>query len=356
VLALPAALLWAATACALENESPGCRRVRALADSRAALLYAPSLEIHAGKFPETAAVDSSARAGGDYQVRAAVSLSLLDAYKGRHVERAAEHECAQLEAERALEEVMLQAADYGRLPALQRTAQYLDARRIRWREIEAQTRRALAARVVSLLEADEVQERCIELERRAAAVDGEIDRLEAIGAATTGSTELASLLRAAEDAALSFEREASHLRSLEAWELRLSGGTAPFGSSTDYFGVAHVSFNFGALVQRAAERRALDAREEELSSARSELRERLRAFRGVAAGNESHAARAAGVVAERLASLRAIRSSLEGAETSMAFLARSFVELELIAGEAELVFLEAWLEALRRVGGERSAG
>jgi hypothetical protein len=344
------AALVAAAAPALAESSAECERVRALADSQAALLYAPSLEVHGGKFPESVAVEPSARTGDDYQLRAALSLSLLDVYKGRRVEWAAEHECAQREAARALEEVLLQAADYGRLPALQRTARFLEERRARWRKIEQQAQQGLAARVVSLLEADEVQQRCVELERRAAAVAGEIARLEALGAATAPQEQLTALLHAADDAALEYEREASHLRSLEAWEVRVTGGAAPNGGSTDYFGVAHVRFNLGAFAQRAAEQRAIAAREAELQSSRSELRERLRMFRGVAAGNASHAARAAGVVSERLASLRALRATLEGARASMAVLARSLVELEVIAGEAELVFLETWLAELRRLG------
>jgi hypothetical protein len=355
----PSAVAWvllAGAAPALAEPSAECERVHALADSQAALLYAPSLEVQGGKFPESVAVEPAARVGDDYRLRALVWLSLVDVYRGRRVQQAAEHECAQLEAARSLEAVILQASDYGRLPALRNTARFLGERRERWREIERRTEQGLAARVVSLLDVDEVQQRCVELERRSAAVDGEITRLEAIGAATLEDARLVSLLEAADDAALRYEREASHLRSLEAWDVRVSGGAAPSGGTTDYFGVAHLRFNFGAFAQRAAERRALAAREAELQSSRSELRERLRLFRGVAAGHRSHAARAARVVSERLASLRALRSTLEGAQASRGFLARSLVELELIAGEAELVFLESWLAELSRVGEDRRAG
>jgi hypothetical protein len=350
-------VLLAETSPTFAKSSAACQRVRALADSQASLLYAPSLEVHAGKFPESAAVDPSARAGDDYRVRAALSLSLLDVYKARRVEDAAEHDCARLEASRALEDVLLQAADYGRLPALRQTARFLDENRSRWQEIERQAQQRLAVRVVSLLEVDEVQSRCIELERRAAAVAGEIARLEAVGAAVAPGERLLSLLRTADDAALRYEREASHLRSLEAWEVGLVGGAAPDGASTEYFGVAHVRFNFGAFAQRAAEARALAAREEELLSSRAELRERLRAFRGLAAGNARHAARTADLVAARLASLRVTRATLEVTQTSMAFLPRSLIDLELIASEAELIFLESWRAELLRAGEEeRHAG
>jgi hypothetical protein len=357
MLAGPAALTFvAAVSMAGETDSPYCRRVRALADSRAALLYAPRFELQGGRFPETAGVVSSARESNEYQVRAALSLSLIDVYKGRYVERVGESECAQHATGRLLEDLILQAADFGRLPALRKTAHYLEAQRGRWREIERHADAALAARVASLPEAQELRDRCATLERRRTDVGGEIARLEAVRPAEAPEVDLGALILAADEAAMQYEREASHLRSLDAWELRLTGGAVPDDSSSDLFGIAHLSFNFGVLAQRAAEQRVLEAREEELRRSRSELRERLRMFQAVVAGNANHATQASHLLAERLASLRAVRSRLAAAQASKAPFARDVLELELIAAEAELVFLEAWRVELHRVGGTSHAG
>jgi hypothetical protein len=301
------AMLAGAPSATVAESTAECERVRALADSQAALLYAPSLELHGGKLPESVAVEPSVRAGGDVQLRAALSLSLLDVYRARHVERAAEHQCVQLDARRRLESVLIQAADYGRLPALRRTARFLDAHRKRWQEIEQHAQRALAARVVSLLQADEIQKRCLDLERRTVAVAGDITRLEALGATTSEELRLEALLHAADDAALRFERESSGLRSLDAWEVEVVGGAAPTGGSTDYFGVAHLRFSLGAFAQRAAERRVLAARERELRSSRSELREQLQVFRGV--GRATRATPPGPHALSRSASPRSVRSA-----------------------------------------------
>lgn len=349
-------VLVATVSAAAEEESPYCKRVRALADARAALLLGPRLEVQGIKFPANGAVDTSVLAGDDYQVRAALALSAVDMYKGTRVTRVAQAECVQHEAGRVVEEVVLQAADYGRLPALRSAADYLDAQRGTWREVERRADAGVAARVVSILEARQLHDRCAELERRRSDIDGEIARLTALGAAQPAETDLATLIHAADEATMELEREASYLRTLDAWEFRITGGAAPADSSTEFFGVAHLGFNFGAFAQRAAEKRALEARDEELRLSRSELRERLRMFREVTRGNEHQASRAHQIVGERLDALRVVHGTLAHAQASRAPFARDLLGLDLISSEAEHVFLEAWLVELRRLGGEQSAG
>jgi hypothetical protein len=349
-------LLAANASEATDEESPYCKRVRALADSKAALLYAPSLDVQGGKFPENGAVDASALTGDHYRLRAAFSLSLLDVERARHVARAGEAECAQYEATRVVEEIVLQAGDYGRLPALREAAAYLDMRRGTWRAAERRTEASLAARVVPLLEAQEVFERSAGLERRRSEIDGEMARLEALDAVVSAPTDLAALMRAADDAVMEYEREASILRTLDAWQLRLTAGAEPRDASTELFGVALLSFNLGAFAQRAAEERALAAREEELSRSRSELRAKLGVFREVTRANERRASRAARIGRERLAALRSVRAALDRAQAQKAVFARDLIDLDLIVAESEQVLLEAWLVELRRLGGTRRAG
>jgi hypothetical protein len=327
-----------------------------VAESQAALLSAPEIEVHGGRFPENSTLARPARAGDDYQVRAALSLSLLDVYRGRRVLRAGESECAHYEADRRLEQILVLDTDFGRLPALRRAASFLEERRGSWQAVERRTDAALAARVISLPEALEQRDRSARLERRRAELSGEIARLTALGASSASEVDLAKLLSAAHEAAMEYERDTSHLRTLDAWELRVVAGAVPDAPSTDYFGVVEFSFDLGAYAQRAAERRALAARDEELRTSRSELRHRLRVFREVAAANRSEAERAASIVAERLAALRVASASLDGAQASRAAFTRDALELELISAEAERIFFGAWLAELRRLEAPSDAG
>jgi hypothetical protein len=226
----------------------------------------------------------------------------------------------------------------------------LDQRRDTWRAIEKRADEGLSAHVISLLDAQEIRRRCTEIERHREAVAGELARLGALQTPETVGPRLGPMLRSAEQASMRFEERASALRKLDAWEFRITAGAAPEDSSVDFFGVAHVSFSFGAFAQRTAEGRVLSAREEELWRSPSELREQVRAFRDFVRATESETERAASIVARRLDRLRTMRSALEDAAASRALFARDLIELDLILAEAEQIFFEAWLAELRQAG------
>ena len=354
---------WIGLACALllgplalaagaraDVSSAYCKRALALADSRAALLYAPRVEVQGVRFPQNGAVDTGAMVGDGYQVRAALSFSPLDAYKGTRVIRVGEAECAQHEASRVIEEQTLRAAEYGRLPALRRAAAQLERQRATWLEIEQRVLKGLAAQVVSLLEVDQIRDRCVGLERYSAAVSGEIARLEALREPALPDRSMAALLEAAEAAVIEYEREASHLRSLDAWEFKVTGGAAPNGGSADFYGVAQLGFSLGAFSQRAAEKRALAARGEELRESRTELRDQVRIFQDVLSANRAEAKRAKEIMQRRVDVLREARAAIERANASRALAARALLDLELISAEVEQTFFHAWLDELDRAG------
>ena len=131
-----AASPWAAQSYADEGTSAHCRHVEAVAQSEAALLYAPRVEIQGVRFPQNGAVDTSALVGDDFQLRAALAYSPLDAYRGTRVMQVAHAECAQHETERSVDDVLIAAANAGRGPALRRAADFLDGARDQWKAIE----------------------------------------------------------------------------------------------------------------------------------------------------------------------------------------------------------------------------
>jgi hypothetical protein len=334
----------------LAAESAYCARVAAIADSTAALLYAPRFEVQAIRFPRNGAVDTGALVGDDVQARAALSFSPLDFYRATRIERVAAADCALHEAKRPIEDAVLAAASAGRLPALRRTAAYLDEQRPHWIAAEERATAALEARVISLLEIQQIRDRAAEIERHREAIGGEIGRLEALRARDLDGEALSALLRAAESDALILEQRAAAVRKLDAWKLDLTAGAAPGGRTTEFFGVASVSVSFGAWAQREAERRALAARERELSESRSELRDRVRMYLDTLKATQFEAQRSADVVARRVESLRAMRSALEGSSAPKAPFARDLLDVDLFYAQAERLYFDAWLSELRRLG------
>jgi hypothetical protein len=346
--ALIAASLAASDAFAAE--SAYCERVAAIADSAAALLYAPRLEVQAIRFPRNGAVDTGALVGDDVQARAALSFSPLDFYRATRIERVAAADCALHEAKRPIEDAVIAAASAGRLPALRRAATFLDEQRPHWLAAEERAAAALEARVISLFEVQQIRDRAAEIERHREAIGGEIGRLEALRARDLDGEALSARLRAAESDALAVEERAAAVRMLDAWKLDLTAGAAPDGRTTEFFGVASVSVSFGAWAQREAERRVLAARERELSESRSELRDRVRMYLDTLKATRLEAQRSAEVVARRVESLRAMRGMLEGSSAPKAPFARDLLDVDLFYVQAERLYFETWLSELRRLG------
>src|SRR5688500_5444918 len=88
------------------DDSPYCQKVRARAAGDAALLYSPTVQAQAIRFPRSGAIDTGLYIGSGVQVRGVLTWSPLDAYRGVHVEDAAERDCAQHEAQVSVTQVL----------------------------------------------------------------------------------------------------------------------------------------------------------------------------------------------------------------------------------------------------------
>lgn len=328
------------------EDSAYCKKVRARAAGDAALMFAPTLQAQGIRFPATGAIDTGVTSGSGYQIRGALSWSPLDFYKGFRVMKLGEADCQRQESVVTAQELLVIGSDYGKLPAYRRQAAFLDARRSTWEAIVARSDERLEAHVTSLVEANEIRSRATELERRRAQVGGEIARLEARGI-DSRRMMTSQLAAAVEASTMRFEREASHVRSLDAWDFRVTGGVVPSASPVDYYGVAQVGFNFGAFTRNASETRYLDARAEELRKARYEVREQLRVFRDVVRSTREATARELDLVNKRSSDLIAMRGTLARSEAPSAAHALAIVDLHILSIEADRIQLTALIDELK---------
>jgi hypothetical protein len=335
--------------------SPYCEKVRARASADASLLFAPSLQVQGVRYPKNGAIDTSATVGQGYQVRTAVSWSPLDFYKGFRVLEVGQADCEQHEAMITAQQVLTLGVDAARLPALRKTREFLAGQNPRWDAIVQKNDERLAEHVTSLLDANEVRARGGELDKKRAAMEGDVARLEAIGIDAYRGM-LSSLMTSIESKAMTFERKASHVRSLEPWTFSITGGVVPQEKPVDYFGVVQVGFNVGAFSRNSADARYLDARAEELRKARYELIDQLRRFKTQVHITNAQSKRELEIVDRRLGALNEARKLLATSEAPNAPHALAILDLDTILAEADRVFLTALVAELSKMEENGNAG
>lgn len=354
--ALGAAVALTATAASAQaDDSPYCRKVRARADSDAALLIAPSLRLEAIRVPVNfqrgnAAVDPST-VGPEYQLRAGLTVSPLAMYKGFKVLDLGDAACEQQVTVVAVQEIIAQDKDYGRVPALVKEIAYLDEQRSTWQALEKRGEQRFESNVTTLQQLEEIRVRTNALEKQRAQLVGEKERLESSGAKPFRGT-FSDLTRAVEATAMDYEKQVSSIRKLDSWDVSFTGGYLPplFGADrSDFYGMIALSHNLGGAWRNAAETRYVEARHDELKSSRYELASRLSAFRAGLKSTSAQAQRELHIVESRAAALTAGRAALEGSEALKAAHALALLELELIAAESERTYLTELIGQLRNL-------
>jgi hypothetical protein len=311
-------------------------------------MFAPTVQAQGIKFPSNGALGTGVTAGDGYQFRAALSWSPLDFYKGFQVKSVGTADCQQHEVVVSVREVLTQAGDYGRLPALKKQVAYLDEAKTECDRISAKSEERVAAHVSSIHDSAEVRGRITHVMRSRERSQGEIDRLQARGVeAFRGS--LTALVSAAERETMAFEKQASHVRSLDAWDFRVTGGVVPQVQPVDYFGVVQIGFNFGAFSHNAQESRYLSARADELTKARYELRAQVEQFRAHIKSTAAQARRELTIVEKQSAMLAADKAAIESADSANAAQALALITLDSILVESERVYLTNLTAELARL-------
>lgn len=332
------------------SESPYCRKVRAHAEGDAALMFAPTIQAQAIRYPTKGTIDLGTNVGDGFQVRGVATWSPLDFYKGFRVLRVADADCQLHESVVSAQEILQGGDDYGRLPALRKMSAFFDQHEAEWKAATDKAAERLKAHTTSTLDVNEVNVRVFELERKREATRADVSRLEAKNIdfyrpllATLDSTVMAQSAQ--------YEKELSHVRSLEPWDVRVTGGFIPHGSP-DYFAMLQVGFNFGAPWRNGAESRYRAARADELQTARYEVVKQLKVFRQQISISKTQAQRELAIVEKKHAALESMRAALTQSDAASAPNVLAVLELELLMVDADQVMLSTLVGELSRLEGK----
>jgi hypothetical protein len=331
------------------EESAYCRRVQARAAGDAAILQWPRAVVQGIRFPSDGRVDVGPTAADRTQVRAALAFSPLDFYRGIRVRRVGDADCSQHETSGEIERLLEHGTDAARLAALREQAAYLDGHRDEWRAVVARAQERLAARIVTLLEFDDVRRLADVLEHKLVATRGEMSQLAATSPEAPRES-LESLARRYFEQTMSAEQERSALRALDPWQVQVTGGVVPLGR-VDWYGVAEVSFNLGAFSHARHEEEYLDARAAELRETRYELGARLKELGARAAAAVDEARSDLEVAEKQLAFALTTRAALEKSDAPGAANARDALAIEEVSVQSDVVFLRALVRALSPFAG-----
>ncbi len=328
-----------------QESSPYCREARARGTSDAVILMSPQLVAQGIRFPGSGVDLTTVGAPNQYQARVGLAFSPLDFYKGIGVMDTADADCAQHEAQVAIEALLLTADDAGKLPALRKQAAYLDGHRAEWQAVGAKEEERFTARVITLAELQDSRSRVAELERKVAQTHGEAERIDA-RAAPRPSSSLRTLASNFVARANEFENEVSHVRSLQPWQFRVTGGIVPSDQPVDWYGLVELSFNLGAFAHNHQETLYKEARDDELRHARYELDGRLRDFQKQAEATRTQARRELEIVGRQLGTLATTKQALERSEAPNVLHAVAILTLEQMSLESEQVFLRGLVDEL----------
>lgn len=253
-----------------------CKRVTAHAQGDADLLFAPTLALQVIRYPNARepADASGLQIGSGVQPRAALSLGLVDIYKGFGVLDVAKADCARQASAVKLEETLAQRDEIGKGPALEAKLAFLKEHKAAVDEVVQKAEARLAAQTGTLSEVQELRLHALAFDRQIIATERDLAVLRASATNPPTNAALASALHDYEKHSVALEEKNAHVKKLAPWKFNLTGGvtTSP---SVDGFGIAELSYNFGGLFQHGAENRAVEARASEVRTERLEMRTQL---------------------------------------------------------------------------------
>jgi hypothetical protein len=330
-----------------------CQRVRAEAESEAALLYAPRIQLEGARAPGVLSAGDPSAAVDGLQARVVLALSPLDMMRGRAVERLADAECARERLAGRLDHVLALGDRHGELDAARAELAYLDAHAGEIDALVAEVIERFERQRATALEVAELRVRRAGVRRRVAELHHTYAVLEALDTGVALPADLGGLARAHDAAALEVDRRKAAVRGLEAWRFDVRGGVAG-ADRADWFAVVEVGYSFGQPWQRGADRRAVRARADELAGDDRAVTVRLArlqaAMRGSVAALEDELA----ALDDELAALRVERDRLDGLDSDAARPLRARLTVELIELEARRTAVQTLVESRRPLSGGAS--
>jgi hypothetical protein len=289
--------------------------------------------------------------GDNFQARVALAFSPLDVYRASQLTEAAESDCARHELEEQLRDLFTAGVNQEMLQALRAQAAYLATHRAQWREIVTLADARLKAGVIMLFELHELRRYVWALERKLVTANTEIARLEAQAPkpqppSAARDPLIENYLRRARE----LDRTLSHLRSLDAWGFKFSGGVIPTpGRPVDWYGIVEVGYGLGGIGRNQHEDEYLSARHAELTQATYELPARADQLRKLIATEIGNARLELDELGGELAAIANTRAGLENADVPQAEQARSMLIAEELLIESDRVYYNALLDALTRL-------
>ncbi len=337
-----------------DGVTSACERLRAEARAEAVVLYAPRIVVEGARAPSLLDAGDPVGVTDGLQARASLGFSAIDALRGRAVERIADAECARTGAADRAARVLAIGARAGELAAVRAQIAYLDET---LPKIDAMVDDAVARferQRATAVEVDELRVRRavfrVELAtaRRKA---GELEELERIG--SPGTPDLAALardVRAAEHAVA--DRQGS-LRALSAWRLDVRAGVAA-GERADWFAVLELGYSLGQPFQTRANRRALAARDAELSTDDRAVPGQLEQLARLMKRSIADLATEVAALDAELAVLRTERDRLAASDADAAKPLVTRFTLDIFELEARRAFSAALATARRSFAGDPS--
>ena len=340
-----------------EGPTDYCQKTTARAEGDAALLFAPTLQGQLIRFPNRTPADASGfQIGTGVQPRVAMSISLVNIYQGIGVLDLAKKECKRQESTVSLEEVIAQRADLGRVPALERKVAFLRGQDAAVQEIVKGAEARFAAHTSTISEVQEIRLHALSFARHLSEAEGELAAVKARALPVPGGQDraepLEQLLTRYEQRSIAFENSSAHLHNLDPWKLGVSGGVAATPTA-EVYGVAELAYNLGGLFRPSAERRAVEARANELKNARYEMRQQIDLITRELRVNAEHSRREAKAIEAELLRMARDRASLDGTDAPNKHNVVAAMTLQMIDLEAEQTFLTVLAEKQAAFGASK---
>ena len=313
----------------------------------------PRLVGQAIRFPSSGRLDdvSSGVGSSEVELRAGVSFSPIDAWRGHLLGRVAAADCREHDAGQSIQRALSRETQQAELAARRAEANYLTVHRHEWRELRLRADAEMKAGLVTLVEMYELYRLIEELERKLLHAEIDAARLQAEESGRETEPAQASA-RAYLDGAMSLERELADLRALDAWTVKLTGGIVPLSGDNgrvEWFGFAELSYSLGGLFRGAPEARYLRAREAELHQESYELPARLGLLRRLVVAELASSRRALDHAEAELEFVAETLQKLEVGDAPGSLRGRARLTLERITVESETVMLRSRHRELTRL-------
>jgi len=346
--AIAAAIISVFVAGAAAQDSAYCRRTRARAEADAALLAWPSILAEGVRFPSNGRIDIGSTVGDNFQARVALTFSPLDLYRSGRLTSAADADCERHEIEQRVRELFADGLNLETLQALRAQAAYLEAHRAEWRNTMIRADARLKAGLIMVYELHELRRFVWVLEHKFQAVTAQIARLEVQAPKPRAAWD--PLIEQYLKGSLQLDRELSHLRALDAWGVKVTGGVIPMpGKPVDWYGFLEVGYGLGGIGRNRHEAEYLSARNQELRQAAYELPARAQELRQQIAVEIVNAQRELSALEGELAAISTTQAALDTADVPQAEHARAMLMTETLVIESDRVYYRALLEALTRL-------